>query len=185
METRLHRIWKGMKTRCNNPNRKDYKFYGGRGIKVCDEWINSFALFEKWAIQNGYSDELTIDRIDVNSNYEPSNCRWVDMKIQALNKTNSLPKYKGKTLKQISEEEGISYFTLVSRAKRNDSNINKKPRVSKYGTGISFCSGKYQVYCSNKYIGRFETLEKAILERKKAEKVYLTNERINNESIYY
>jgi len=85
--TRLHRIWKNMKTRCKNLNSIDYqKWYGGRGIEVCKEWDDSFESFKEWAIQNGYDDKLSIDRINVNGNYEPDNCRWSTSKEQANNK---------------------------------------------------------------------------------------------------
>lgn len=84
--SRLYRIWGNMKTRCSNPTTKYYKYYGGRGITICEEWRNSFQRFYDWAMTNGYSDDLTIDRIDVNGNYEPSNCRWVTMKEQSKNK---------------------------------------------------------------------------------------------------
>lgn len=87
--TRLYRAWINMKNRCYNKKLKEYKNYGGRGIKVCDEWKNDFLVFYKWSIENGYSDDLTIDRIDVNGNYEPSNCRWTTIEIQANNKTNN------------------------------------------------------------------------------------------------
>lgn len=88
--TKLYNTWKNMKGRCYNKNRKEYKDYGRRGIKVCDEWLNDFVVFYDWAIDNGYQDDLTIDRIDVNGNYEPSNCRWVTVEQQNINKRNSI-----------------------------------------------------------------------------------------------
>lgn len=83
--TRIHRIWKDMKRRCNNPSRKNYCDYGGRGIKVCDEWESDFMNFYNWAMDNEYSDELTIDRIDNDGNYEPNNCRWITSDKQKSN----------------------------------------------------------------------------------------------------
>ncbi len=84
--TRLYRIWTGMKTRCENQNADNYKYYGERGISVCDEWKEDFDTFAKWALKTGYKDSLTIDRINVNGNYEPKNCRWVTMAEQNKNK---------------------------------------------------------------------------------------------------
>jgi hypothetical protein len=84
--TRLHNIWTAMKQRCNNPNSDGYQNYSGRGIRVCKEWIDSFLSFQVWALRNGYSESLTIDRINVNGNYEPSNCRWATYSEQNRNK---------------------------------------------------------------------------------------------------
>lgn len=92
---RLYNVWNAMKSRCNNPKVACFKNYGGRGITVCDEWQHSFPAFRKWALESGYDEnaiygECTIDRIDVNGNYEPSNCRWVDMKVQGSNRRQPL-----------------------------------------------------------------------------------------------
>lgn len=83
---RINRIYWGMKARCYNPKHHKYKDYGGRGVTICDEWKNDFVAFYNWAISNGYKDNLSIDRINVNGNYEPSNCRWATAKEQANNK---------------------------------------------------------------------------------------------------
>ena len=82
---RIKRIWKNMKSRCGNPNATSYRIYGGRGISVCHEWLKDFMSFYNWAIENGYRSDLSIDRIDVNGNYEPCNCRWATAKEQRAN----------------------------------------------------------------------------------------------------
>lgn len=91
--TRLYNVWNGMRQRCKDPSHKSYKNYGGRGICFCDEW-EDYTAFRDWALKNGYSKDAkygqcTLDRIDVNKNYSPDNCRWVDSKTQASNKRNS------------------------------------------------------------------------------------------------
>ena len=83
--TRIYRIWCSMKSRCYNKNHKAYIDYGGRGITICAEWKDDFEVFYNWAVKNGYSDNLTIDRIDVDGNYEPSNCRWATSSVQRRN----------------------------------------------------------------------------------------------------
>lgn len=87
-DSRIYRIWSDMKTRCANKNTPYFKYYGGRGITVCEEWLN-FEDFKIWAFNNGYQEHLTIDRINVNGNYEPSNCRWITIKEQARNRRKS------------------------------------------------------------------------------------------------
>lgn len=82
--TRIYRIWKDMLRRCNNPNRINYKDYGGRGIKVCDEW-KDFINFYDWSMNNGYEEHLSIERVDVNGNYEPDNCEWITNQQQKSN----------------------------------------------------------------------------------------------------
>lgn len=83
--TRIYRIWRGLFKRCDYPNSTDYKNYGGRGIKICDEW-RDFINFKNWAFANGYSNDLTIERKDVDSDYEPSNCTWITKREQAQNR---------------------------------------------------------------------------------------------------
>lgn len=119
--TRLYRIWANMKTRCYNINSPNYERYGGRGIVVCFEWRNSFELFYQWAITNGYSDDLTIDRIDVNGDYSPSNCRWITNVEQQRNtrKTKFLT-FNGKTqtIPEWTKELHLGKETIRERLKR-------------------------------------------------------------------
>lgn len=108
---RLYRIWTNIKTRCFNKNAPVYNNYGGRGINLCDEWME-FAPFMKWSLSHGYSDDLAIDRIDNNGDYEPNNCRWVNANVQANNKRNNIYvdiDYKGQTLKRFCFEHGLNY----------------------------------------------------------------------------
>lgn len=124
-DTRLYKVWRTMKERCYTETYRDYKHYGGRGIKVCDEWLDDFMNFYNWAMANGYNEnakrgEHTIDRIDVNGNYEPSNCRLVNMNVQANNvRTNHLITYNDKTqsISRWADEVGISAHTISNRLK--------------------------------------------------------------------
>lgn len=116
--TRLYKEWRSMMNRCNAKSGKDYKNYAGRGITVCQEWRTSFENFRDWAHSAGYQDNLTLDRIDVNGNYDPSNCRWATLKEQANNtRSNLYLEFRGerKTAKQWADELGINYNTLHSR----------------------------------------------------------------------
>lgn len=117
--TRLYRIWSGMKNRCSNSNLREYPQYGGRGITICDEWM-AFEEFYSWAKQSGYRDDLTIERVDVNGNYEPANCKWIPLGKQALNRTNTLfVTFKGKkrALKGLCRELRLSYPMVFNRIK--------------------------------------------------------------------
>lgn len=121
--TRLYNVWVGMKGRCSSPSSGCYKYYGGRGIRVCDEWQN-FTPFYEWAINNGYQDNLTIDRIDVNGNYCPNNCRWITAKEQSNNtRRNHYITFNGetKTLKEWAKQLHICHTSLIERLDRWDS----------------------------------------------------------------
>lgn len=135
---RLYSIYKNMKNRCYNKNGQDYNYYGGKGVIICDEWMNDYINFKNWSLSNGYSDNLTIDRINVNGNYEPSNCRWVDMKTQMNNTTqNHMITYNGeiKTMIEWSEILDIPYGVIKNAINKRkmtfDSFIkNYKPRYN-------------------------------------------------------
>lgn len=120
---RLHRIWFAMKARCYNRNLPAYKNYGERGIKVCDEWLNDFSAFYQWAMSNGYNDNLSIDRIDVNRDYEPDNCRWATRKEQSLNKrTNHYITFDGKTMTLTEWEKFLGFNRGTIGARLNKLN---------------------------------------------------------------
>lgn len=116
-KTRLYKIWTGMRERCYREKHTYYKDYGGRGIKICKKW-DDYLEFKKWALCHGYNDSLTIDRIDVNGNYEPSNCRWIPMEEQHKNRRdNRVLQYKGKKyiLSDLAKEIGMGKTTLKER----------------------------------------------------------------------
>ena len=137
METhsRISEIFRSMKKRCYNPKNINYKYYGARGVELCEEWNNrelvkisgfnytkGYLAFKKWALENGYAEGLTIDRIDVNGNYEPSNCRWVDWRIQSNNRRdNHYLTYKGKTqsMAEWCRELGLNYELIRNRIRSN------------------------------------------------------------------
>lgn len=118
INNKLYNKLKHMKERCYDCKNKEYKNYGGLGISVCEEWKNDFMSFYNWAMSNGYQEDLTIDRIDVNGNYEPNNCRWVDWKVQQNNRRNNVNfKYNGVELTQAE---------WARRLKTTPQNIYKK-----------------------------------------------------------
>jgi hypothetical protein len=117
-KTRLYHLWANMKYRCSYKDSTHAKNYVSRGITVCDEWKKDFMEFYRWAIANGYKENLTIDRIDVNKGYSPENCRWADMVMQNNNRRdNAFIEYDGKTLtrRQWARELGISPTALDKR----------------------------------------------------------------------
>lgn len=130
-KTRLYKIWKDIKTRCFNSNNKYYKDYGGRGINICDEWQESYSNFKRWALLNGYEETLTIDRINVDGNYEPSNCRWATRKEQNNNQRRSQITINGKTMsaKQWCQYTGINYNTFMSRRHTLHESIERALRI--------------------------------------------------------
>lgn len=132
---RLYRVWKGVKSRCQNESSTAYEHYGGRGIKVCDEWlgVDGFENFLDWALKNGYNEnakrgECTLDRIDSNGDYSPQNCRWKDMKAQSNNtRRNRLVEYKGeiKTLAEWVNLLNMDYSVVLWRIDKGGWNIEK------------------------------------------------------------
>ena len=173
---RLYHLWINMKQRCYNPKNQNYRNYGGRGIIVCSDWLGwgvGYKNFEKWAYNNGYKNNLTIDRIDVNGNYEPSNCRWIEKKEQNLNKRNTYyVDFNGTkiTLKELSDKLGINYFTLHNRLKpENINNYSKKELFSVRKLGISGeqyihynkSTKHYHIRVNGKYCGCAKDIEKA------------------------
>ena len=141
---RLYGIWRGMRSRCENPNRPKYNIYGGRGIKVCDEW-KSFIKFCNWAKANGYREDLTIDRIDNDGDYCPANCRWATAIEQCRNRSCTLKVvFEGqmRTVYEVSTLVGMDYYFLRSRLRRGmniDDAINQPKKThNKGGMGCEF-----------------------------------------------
>ena len=119
--TRLYRIWRGMKTRCSLKEDKHYADYGGRGISVCQEWQQSYELFRDWALENGYRDDLSIDRINNDGNYCPENCRWATLSQQSRNRrSNVYYELHGRrlTVSDWAEQSGIKAKTIRERLRR-------------------------------------------------------------------
>lgn len=121
--TRLHSIWVMMRQRCYNINNKDYCNYGARGIQVCQEWRKDFEGFNEWAYNNGYESNLSLDRVDVNSNYQPDNCRWATIEEQANNKRNTIYidiNGESLTITEIAKIYSLPRATIEMRYARGD-----------------------------------------------------------------
>lgn len=177
---RILTIWSGMKRRCYVEHDEAYPKYGGRGIKICDEWLNNVEMFEKWALENGYDDSLSIDRIDVNGDYCPENCRWADDLTQQNNRSNNhLLTFYGetKTIREWERVSGISRSTFMGRIKKGETDPDKifakyikAKKKEKYPLkhsgvkGVTFIrhSGKWRVIHNKKHMGCFKNLEDAI-----------------------
>lgn len=174
----LYNVWRSMRRRCNSPNSQTYHHYGGRGISICKEW-DDYIDFKEWALQSGYRQGLSIDRIDVNGNYEPSNCRWVTQKEQNNNRRNNrYVTYQGKTrtATQWAEEFGIESDVFLRELSRFNDDVGKvlEYEVKKYNQsfkmdGESHTLKEWADIYDMKYVtlvGRFRTygwsLEKAL-----------------------
>ncbi len=122
-DNRLYMVWRAMKSRCNWLGFRQARYYSGRGIKVCAEWSRSFIAFKDWAINNGFSPELTIDRIDNDAGYSPGNCRWVTQRINNSNRRNTFSiQYNGISIPfsilLFQLEKLDNYSAIMSRIKR-------------------------------------------------------------------
>lgn len=184
-ESRIYNIYRSMKARCHDLNHKNYEDYGERGILVCDEWrddISGFLKFYDWATINGYTEDLTIDRINVNGNYEPNNCRWATNLEQQNNKRNSFFITINNITKTASEwgrENGINgtLINLRYRSGWKDEDLFKPvaPKLNKQSgiKGITWDTNtdkwilRITTNGKRKQIGRYETIEEAVFENKK------------------
>lgn len=183
---RLYRIYHSMLDRCYNSKSEAYKYYGKRGIVVCEEWRSNYLAFRDWALSHGYNDNLTIDRIDVNGNYQPSNCRWANAKMQANNRRSNkrlTHNNETKTITQWGEELGLTYKAIAGRIKRNwnegeifNNDKNMITHLGKSGErGLYYVKSKtlpWRVYVrinhKQIHLGYYTTMEEAIMARDKA-----------------
>lgn len=168
---RLYGIWERMKARCYTVSCKDYQNYGGRGITLCREWL-SYDNFCKWALSNGYRDDLTIERKDVNGNYEPSNCRWATKKEQSRNtRVNHL--VNGVSLAEYAEMCGIKYSTIRSRLRYGyDATELSNPirrAITVEGMRLDEIGAKYNIPVTtlkSRYYAGIDTIDEIIKPRK-------------------
>ena len=138
---RLYRIYKSMKQRCYNPRTPNYQIYGGRGIRICNEWLNDYDVFCEWALAHGYDDSLSIDRIDNNGDYEPSNCRWADDYTQRRNQSrNRYITINGekKTTSEWCDIYGINMHTFYGRIREGWDEMTALVTPSKGKRNLNF-----------------------------------------------
>lgn len=140
--TRLYRIWKSMKCRCNNPNHPTFKNYGARGVEVCEDWQKSYTAFKEWALSHGYSESLELDRTDVNKGYSPENCQWISHYEQTMNRRDTLYATIGNEttkLRDLCKKNGINIHTV--NAWRHE-NILEDKLTSLFGQPVIITGGK-------------------------------------------
>lgn len=175
--SRIYTVWKMLKQRCLNPKSTGYKHYGGRGIKVCKQWLD-FSAFRKWALVNGYRDDLTIERKNVNGNYTPRNCTWIPNSEQS-NNTRRTHRIDGKNLSQWAVETGLNRGTIQGRLNRGHSGEGLWRPIRKQSSkfpGVSFdCSAIHKPWKARfgnngkvYRLGRFATEREAHEAYKKA-----------------
>jgi len=160
--SRLYRIWTNIKARCNYIKHSSYMDYGGRGISICKEWEYNYPLFKKWALQSGYEETLSIDRKDVNGNYEPLNCRWATLKEQANNtRKNVFLSYDGEvnTIAEWADILKLPYTTLFARHNRgwDDKRVLSEPITSHsisgtYNATQHYHQNKEKINARRKYL---------------------------------
>lgn len=135
--TSLYNIWHSMKLRCNNPNHRNYQWYGAKGVKVCEDWLE-FIPFMEWALAHGYEEGLTLDREDSNKDYEPSNCRWITRQENSSRATTGRERTdlkakagkiefngKSQTIREWEKELGISYSKIYNRLYKRGGSVEK------------------------------------------------------------
>lgn len=143
--TRLYRIWKTMKCRCNDHNHPTYKWYGARGITVVDEWQESYIAFREWALSHGYSEELELERVDVNKGYSPTNCKWISHHEQSMNRRDTLYVTAGnRTLKlrDFCKSHSISFNSVNNWRHLN---ILEEKLSDRVGIPVMITGGKKEV----------------------------------------
>lgn len=143
-KTKLYRLWKTIRGRCNDSSRPHFDRYGGRGIKVCHEWDTDYLSFKKWALENGYREGLTIDRINNDGDYEPENCRWINRKEQAFNRCDTLHfEVNGKILdtRDMYDKYHIHIQSLISWRKKG---ILLRKLKERTGCDVTVTGGKLE-----------------------------------------